>query len=93
MLRPLTWLLLLASAVSAVIFPPTVNDFVSNQAAPTRGGNAPKLWVLIVAGSNGYYNYRHQSDAYHAYHIMKSHGVPESQIILMHYDDIANNTE
>ena len=40
-------------------------------------------WVVIAAGSSGYGNYRHQSDACHAYQIVKKHGIPESNIILM----------
>ena len=30
--------------------------FEQKENAPTNG----KIWVLLVAGSNGYYNYRHQ---------------------------------
>merc|ERR1711988_1995954 len=48
-------------------------------------------WAVIVAGSNTYSNYRHQADACHAYQIAKTKGVPEDHIILMAYDDIANN--
>lgn len=50
-------------------------------------------WAVIVAGSKGYSNYRHQADACHAYQIMKKNGIPEEQIILMAYDDVANNYE
>merc|ERR1719277_328966 len=50
-------------------------------------------WAVIMAGSNGYYNYRHQSDACHAYQVAKRNGIPESHIILLAYDDIANNKE
>lgn len=50
-------------------------------------------WALIVAGSNGYFNYRHQADACHAYQIMKKHGIPEDRIITMMYDDIAHSDE
>lgn len=49
------------------------------------------LWALLVAGSKGFYNYRHQADICHAYHILSQHGVPDSNIIVMMYDDIANN--
>jgi glycosylphosphatidylinositol transamidase (GPIT) subunit GPI8 len=28
-----------------------------------------KIWALIVAGSSGYFNYRHQADACHAYQV------------------------
>lgn len=50
-------------------------------------------WAIIVAGSNGWYNYRHQADACHAYQIMRKHGIPAERIVLMMYDDLANNSE
>uniref|UniRef100_H2Z163 legumain n=1 Tax=Ciona savignyi TaxID=51511 RepID=H2Z163_CIOSA len=52
-----------------------------------------KIWVVLVAGSSGYYNYRHQADVCHAYQIVHNHGIPDDQIIVMMYDDIANNTQ
>ena len=51
------------------------------------------LWVLLVAGSNGWFNYRHQADICHAYQIVHAHGVPDDRIIVMMYDDIAFNKE
>ena len=50
-------------------------------------------WAVLVAGSNGYWNYRHQSDICHAYQIMKNNGIPEENIIVFAYDDIASNTQ
>jgi legumain len=50
-------------------------------------------WAVIVAGSNGYWNYRHQSDTCHAYQILKAHGYTADKIIHMAYDDIANNSQ
>nr|CDJ97610.1 Peptidase C13 domain containing protein [Haemonchus contortus] len=57
--------------------------------------NPPKgeLYALLVAGSNGWYNYRHQADAAHAYHVLLDHGVAAKNIIVMMYDDIATNEE
>lgn len=52
-----------------------------------------ELWVLLVAGSNGWFNYRHQADICHAYQIVSSHGVPDDHIIVMMYDDIAWNKQ
>lgn len=52
-----------------------------------------KHWAVVVAGSNGYYNYRHQADACHAYQILHKHGIPDENIIVMMYDDIAHNRE
>ncbi|XP_055343439.1 legumain-like [Paramacrobiotus metropolitanus] len=86
MLRILT-ILLLAATAFAVILP------ASSKKNRDKAEDAPNIWVLIVAGSNGYYNYRHQSDACHAYHIMAKHGIPDSNIVVMQYDDIANDPE
>ncbi|KAL3674817.1 hypothetical protein V7S43_000744 [Phytophthora oleae] len=46
-------------------------------------------WAVIVAGSSGYGNYRHQSDACHAYHVVRRHGIPAENVVLMMYDDVA----
>jgi legumain len=50
-------------------------------------------WAVLVAGSNGYFNYRHQSDVCHAYQILHAHGIPDSNIVVFMYDDIAENTQ
>jgi legumain len=57
----------------------------------TVGEDKPKLWALLVAGSDGWYNYRHQSDVCHAYQILHAHGIPDENIVVMMKDDIANN--
>ncbi|CAM6083781.1 unnamed protein product [Calypogeia fissa] len=50
-------------------------------------------WAVLIAGSNGYWNYRHQADVCHAYQILRRNGVREENIIVFMYDDIANNGE
>jgi legumain len=50
-------------------------------------------WAVLVAGSNTYGNYRHQADVCHAYQVVKSKGIPESNIIVMAYDDIASSSQ
>ncbi len=50
-------------------------------------------WAVLVAGSNGWYNYRHQSDVCHAYQILHKNGIPDTNIVVMMYDDLANNEE
>ena len=50
-----------------------------------------QLWAVLVAGSRGWENYRHQADVCHAYQVLHGHGVPEDNIIVMMYDDIAYN--
>lgn len=49
--------------------------------------------VVLVAGSNGFYNYRHQTDACHAYQIAVSGGIPADNIILFSYDDVASSSQ
>jgi hypothetical protein len=50
-------------------------------------------WAILVAGSNGWGNYRHQADVCHAYQVLKAGGLKDERIIVLMYDDIANNEE
>jgi len=50
-------------------------------------------WAVIVAGSNYYYNYRHQADACHAYQIVAKNGILSENIIMLYFDDIANDPD
>ncbi|KAI3823743.1 hypothetical protein L1987_05184 [Smallanthus sonchifolius] len=50
-------------------------------------------WAILIAGSNGYWNYRHQEDVCHAYQILKTGGLKEENIVVFMYDDIAYNSE
>lgn len=63
---------------------------VEGQEAETDGKN----WAVLIAGSNGWGNYRHQADVCHAFHILHDIGkIPKSQIVVMMADDIANNSQ
>ena len=50
-------------------------------------------WAVLIAGSRGWENYRHQADTCHAFQILSKHGIPEENIVVFMYDDIANNVE
>ncbi|XVF35368.1 hypothetical protein REPUB_Repub18cG0139600 [Reevesia pubescens] len=50
-------------------------------------------WAVLIAGSNGYWNYRHQADVCHAYQLLRKGGLKEENIIVFMYDDIAYNEE
>ncbi|KAL9376536.1 hypothetical protein Peur_030656 [Populus x canadensis] len=50
-------------------------------------------WAILLAGSNGYWNYRHQADVCHAYQLLRKGGLKEENIIVFMYDDIAYNSE
>ena len=47
-------------------------------------------FAVLVAGSNTWSNYRHQSDIFHMYQILTSRGIKPENIIVFAYDDIAN---
>ena len=51
----------------------------------------PQQWAVLVAGSKGWDNYRHQADVCHAFHLLVKRGVPKENIVVMMYDDIAYN--
>lgn len=53
--------------------------------------NQGTTWAVLVAGSKGFENYRHQSDVCHAYQILKRGGLKDENIVVFMYDDIANN--
>jgi legumain len=48
-------------------------------------------FAVLVAGSNQFYNYRHQSDVFHAYQSLLQKGMNPNNIIVLAYDDIANS--
>ncbi|KAK5980423.1 Legumainlike [Aplysia californica] [Trichostrongylus colubriformis] len=68
---------------------PLVSLAVSSYAFDSSNG---ELYAVLVAGSNGWFNYRHQADIAHAYHTLLNHRVKAANIIVMMYDDIANHT-
>lgn len=67
-----------AAAIAAAAFAPHV---------------AAEHWAVIVAGSRGYENYRHQADACHAYHVVRRHGIPKENVVLMMADDVASHAD
>ncbi|EGR26897.1 peptidase c13 family protein, putative [Ichthyophthirius multifiliis] len=50
-------------------------------------------FAVLVAGSNGYWNYRHQSDLCHSYQILISRGYKAKNIITFSYNDVAKDSE
>ena len=58
---------------------------LANASSNDQGVN----WILLVAGSSGFENYRHQADVCHAYQIVHRNGIPDERIVVMMVDDIA----
>ena len=85
-------LALLAACLTlgALAWPPP-GPALASQAAPARQG--AQLWAVLVAGSQGWDNYRHQADVCHAYQVLVNHGLPRTNIITMMYDDLAYSAQ
>ncbi|KAL1527885.1 hypothetical protein AB1Y20_009261 [Prymnesium parvum] len=66
---------------------------LASAAYAAKDNDVADHWAVLVAGSSGFGNYRHQADVCHAYQIFKRAGVPESQIITLAVDDIAHSSE
>ena len=50
-------------------------------------------WVVLVCGSDGFWNYRHHADISHAYQIVKAGGVDPDHIITLMYNDVPFDEE
>ncbi|KAG6505919.1 hypothetical protein ZIOFF_031232 [Zingiber officinale] len=91
-------------AVVGLLLPLVISDAIRNPIRlPSDRIDDPRVdggddavgtrWAVLIAGSRGYYNYRHQADICHAYQIMKNGGLKDENIIVFMYDDIAYNEE
>lgn len=96
------FLLLLSIATVAesrgfIKLPSEITDFFHAGKEEISGGDDDTVvgtrWAVLLAGSNGYWNYRHQADVCHAYQILKKGGLKDENIIVFMYDDIAYNEE
>jgi len=76
---------LVAGAIGAELN--TLKSFLNEN--PQEGG---RHLAVLVAGSNSFWNYRHQSDVFHAYQILIANGMPEKNIVVLAYDDIASDS-
>jgi hypothetical protein len=54
--------------------------------------NSTNYKAVLIAGSNGWMNYRHQADVFHAYSELIANGISPKDIILFAYNDIVYNT-
>jgi legumain len=57
----------------------------------TSVANGEDTWVVLVAGSTSYMNYRHQASVCHMYQVAHRYGIPDDHIIVFMEDDIVNN--
>eukprot|EP00887_Chlorella_sp_A99_P007632 scaffold20.g7632.t1 len=77
----------LAAVAAASRTAPSIKDFLAAQGTEEEG----QLWALLIAGSAGWGNYRHQADVAHAYQVLRHGGLHPDRIVTMVFDDIADN--
>ena len=77
----------------ALRLPSEASSKFFGKVADDDDGSIGTRWAVLIAGSNGYWNYRHQSDVCHAYQLLRKGGLKDENIIVFMYDDIANNEE
>ncbi|KAL2940187.1 Vacuolar-processing enzyme [Bienertia sinuspersici] len=87
--------LLLLSIVEGRLTSKIFNKYSEITSSVSDGNDSVEgtKWAVLVAGSNGYENYRHQADVCHAYHVLKKGGLKDEHIIVFMYDDIAFNKD
>ncbi|KAF4404584.1 hypothetical protein G4B88_005970 [Cannabis sativa] len=69
------------------------SQFFANFLQSNNNGisNNGTKWAVLVAGSNGWGNYRHQADVCHAYQILKKSGMKDENIIMIYEQLYAND--
>ncbi|KAK4338292.1 hypothetical protein RND71_042779 [Anisodus tanguticus] len=70
---------------------PLIRSPVGRDADEAEKDGGGVRWAVLVAGSQGYGNYRHQADVCHAYQILKRGGLKDENIVVFMYDDIAKS--
>ena len=66
-----------------------LEEYVTNLTYPEHKDN----YAVLVAGSSGWSNYRHQADVLAMYHALKAQGFDDDHIILIMEDDIAHHAK
>ncbi|GMI10316.1 hypothetical protein TrVE_jg4467 [Triparma verrucosa] len=72
-----------------LLLPPSLSS--SSPSSSTGGATAGATHAVIVSTSRYWFNYRHASNALSIYHLLKSRGVHDDNIVLMLADDMPNN--
>ena len=69
------------------------DDLEDNSQTAYKFSLAKGYKAVLICGSEGWYNYRHQADILYIYQNLKKNGFTDDDIILIMRDDIANHTK
>ncbi len=70
-----------------------MQDFEDVDSSGLTYPDLDEKWALLVAGSSGWTNYRHQADVLYMYQFLRQNGYDDDHIVLIAEDDIANNAK
>lgn len=71
------------STVTAWEWKATVTQEIADVAFPGTYPTLESQWAVLVCGSRGWFNYRHQSDVLNIYHLLRENGYRDDHIILI----------
>lgn len=80
-----------ASTLASWNWKAKVSENIEDQDSPVQYKDLKDSWALLVQGSSGWENYRHQADVLNVYQMLKSQGWDDDHIILIISNDIADN--
>lgn len=80
-----------ASTLASWNWKAKVSENIEDQDSPAQYKELKDSWALLVQGSSGWENYRHQADVLNVYQMLKAQGWDDEHIILIISDDIAHN--
>ncbi len=68
-----------------------IKNDIEDQDAPVEYFDLENRWAVLVQGSSGWRNYRHQADVLNMYQMLKRNGWDDDHILLIISDDLAND--
>ena len=80
-----------ASTLASWNWKAKVSEDIEDQDSPVQYKELKDSWALLVQGSSGWENYRHQADDLNVYQMLKAQGWDDDHIILIISNDIAYN--
>jgi len=93
-LQKMTLMMWTQSPLVQTVFVAIVTALVgSSQAQHHKLPNGGEIKAVLVSAANGWNNYGVEAAVCHAYQVLRGNGIPEENIIVMMYDDIAHNEE
>ncbi len=83
----------IASTLASWNWKVRVTDDIEDKESPVSYGELEDCRAILVQGSSGWANYRHQADVLNVYRMLKRNGWDDDHIILIVSDELANNPQ